>query len=77
MNYQMDLSPTYHRNVFILCCVVFLINCYHDDGLTLQCPIIFTSCFSVKKKFVTICPGDMGGGCEVRGVEHQEDDACL
>ena len=56
----MDLTPTYHRNVFILCCVVFLINCYHDDGLTLKCHIFFHRAFQWKK-FVTICPGDIGG----------------
>ena len=33
----------------LLCCVVFLINCYHDDCLTLKCPISFSSRFSVKK----------------------------
>ena len=46
--YQMDLSLTYHMNDFILCCVVFLINCYHD-GSYIKVSYILSSHFLLKK----------------------------
>ena len=45
--------------------VVFLMNFCHDDDLTSKCHMFFIMVLA-KKKFVTICRGDMGGGGSVR-----------